>query len=74
MAEIIHLQPGVEPPVDEKYILFEWKPSGERESIRALHGSVQRVPDGLFDGAVAGANKMADDLGYQKVYVRGRPK
>ncbi|AWN37665.1 hypothetical protein [Methylobacterium radiodurans] len=73
MAEIIRLQPGEEPPAGEKYILFEWMPSGKMQSLGALHGSVQRVPDGRFDAEVAKAPEMADFLGYQKVYVRGRP-
>ena len=75
MPEIIHLPYGTKPSPDGPCAVIEWKDGGSPEN-RPMpgSGSWQTVPDPLFDSLARAAENMADHVGYDRVYIIGRPE
>jgi len=77
MAEIIHLPHGEQPSIESlepPCAVFEWKAYGEYEVTDMPGiGRWHHIPDEEFDMMVSKAENMADQIGYQRVYVIGRP-
>ncbi len=74
MAEIIHLAPDERPSFDPSTAVYQWMPDGAlREKQIAGSGSWYYIPDYLFDQMVAAAGRVADDLGFDRVYIMGCP-
>jgi hypothetical protein len=77
MVEIIPLPYGERPSVKTlkpPCAVFEWKPYGERRVTDMPGiGRWHHIPDKEFDVMADSAENMADQIGYERVYIIGRP-
>jgi hypothetical protein len=73
MADIFHLSPGEDPPLDQPFLLVRWRAEEGVSTDAHDHGVTDWVSSRLWNLAVARAPERARELGLSKIYICGPP-